>query len=832
VGGDERILDAFRDSVRETMADMEPAMKTRVRSDGADNDRSTGNMVWAEFVHRTTRPVDGVPDPQLHCHAVTFNATFDSEEDRWKAAQFGDLVRDKGYYQAAFHTRLAGHLRELGYGIERDGNSFALAGIDRSMSEKFSRRTAIIEEEAARLGIEGAKAKGELGRKTREAKNTEGTISELRADWNGRLSEAERQAITDAKAGKSTTTADAVQGMDFSLSHSFERESVVTEKKLVTQALIQSVGNASVEQVWGQAQRDGIITREIDGQKYATTQEVYREELAMVAFVRDGRGQHRKLGGSAINTLDPALSDEQREAALVILNSRDTVTELRGDAGTGKTRMMQATVKAIEEGGQEVFAFAPSAKASRGVLREEGFSTADTVAKLLTDEPTRQKVRGHVLWIDEAGLLSTRDMKRVFDLAQREGCRVVLSGDIKQHSAVARGDALRLLEQEAGMKFAQLKQVRRQIHEGYRDAVVAISKGDVRGADGRTGLEAGLETLDRMGAVIEQNGEDRYRHIAADYVAATAEAGRNGKPKTAIVVSPTHAEGKHVSEEIREELKRAGRLTGREREFTVLKPISLTEAQRGDAGNFRVGEVVQFQLTAKGFKRGERLSVTQVDAQGVTLARADGTAATLPLRESAKYQVYQTEKLALAAGDRLRITMNGWTCEAKRGPKLAKSRLNNGDAFEVAGFTSQGDIKLANGFVVPKDYGGLTQGYVVTSHASQGSTVDKVLIALGSESLAAADRQQFYVSVSRGRESVRIYTDDKEAMFSGVKQDAVRLSASELIKETKVEATPAQKSPLQELTTLQRIQRFYRAMRDRIAEIGLHWGNREELARG
>jgi len=50
-------------------------------------------MVWAEFVHRTTRPVDGVPDPQLHCHAVTFNATFDPVEVRWKAAQFGDLVR-------------------------------------------------------------------------------------------------------------------------------------------------------------------------------------------------------------------------------------------------------------------------------------------------------------------------------------------------------------------------------------------------------------------------------------------------------------------------------------------------------------------------------------------------------------------------------------------------------------------------------------------------------------------------------------------------------------------------------------------------------------------
>ena len=62
---------------------------------------------------------------------VAFNASYDTEENKWKAAEFSNLVRDKGYYQAAFHSRLAENLRTLGYGIERDGNSFRLAGIDR-----------------------------------------------------------------------------------------------------------------------------------------------------------------------------------------------------------------------------------------------------------------------------------------------------------------------------------------------------------------------------------------------------------------------------------------------------------------------------------------------------------------------------------------------------------------------------------------------------------------------------------------------------------------------------------------------------------------------------
>jgi hypothetical protein len=60
-----------------------------------------------------------------------FNATFDSVEGRWKAIQLGEIFRDKGYYQAAFHARLALKLSEMGYGIKKDGNSFS-AGRDRA----------------------------------------------------------------------------------------------------------------------------------------------------------------------------------------------------------------------------------------------------------------------------------------------------------------------------------------------------------------------------------------------------------------------------------------------------------------------------------------------------------------------------------------------------------------------------------------------------------------------------------------------------------------------------------------------------------------------------
>jgi conjugative relaxase-like TrwC/TraI family protein len=405
LGGDERILEAFQSSVNETMHEMEGAMMTRVRVKGADEDRVTSNMVWAGFTHRTSRPVDGLPDPQLHMHATVFNATFDPVENKWKAAQFSNLVRDKGYYQAAFHSRLSGKLSAIGYKPERVGNSFRLDGIDESIAKTFSRRTAIIDAEAERLGITNAKTKGQLGRRTREQKDAAPqSMQDLRKLWKARISDDEQDAINTARFRGPNDSPSAGEAMDYALSHCFTRASAVPEKELLKTALIHSVGNASVEDVHEQLSRPNILRREKAGIVYATTKEVLREEIAMSDFVREGRGKRFKLGGVKPPALEGHLSKEQRDAALVILNSRDTVTALKGGAGTGKTTMIKETVRVIESTGKKVFTFAPSADASKGTLRNEGFANADTVEQLLTNQKMQATLKNQVIWVDEAGL--------------------------------------------------------------------------------------------------------------------------------------------------------------------------------------------------------------------------------------------------------------------------------------------------------------------------------------------------------------------------------------------------------------------------------------------
>src|SRR3984893_1426378 len=170
MSGDEGIMDAFRGAVDETMREMEAEMKTRVRMGGKDEDRVTGNMTWAEFIHTTSRPVDGLPDPQLHAHVFAFNTTWDDEERRGKAGQFAELKRDSPYFQAAFRARLADRLQDLGFGIHRKRDDFEIAGIKPDVLKRFSRRTTQIEKVAQEKGITDPKRKAELGAETREKK--------------------------------------------------------------------------------------------------------------------------------------------------------------------------------------------------------------------------------------------------------------------------------------------------------------------------------------------------------------------------------------------------------------------------------------------------------------------------------------------------------------------------------------------------------------------------------------------------------------------------------------------------------------------------------------
>ncbi|TWT44940.1 Multifunctional conjugation protein TraI [Phycisphaerae bacterium RAS1] len=752
---DERILTAFRDSVEDTMQDIEAESKARVRAGGRNEDRVTGNMVWGEFVHFTARPEDGVPDPHLHAHCFAFNATFDAEEQRWKAGQFGDLKRDAPYFEAVFHARLARRMEELGLATERTAKGWELKGIGADTLAGFSRRTTRIEKLARERGITDPDAKAALGAQTRSGKAKELTMPELKAAWAERLDEKESGDL-DAlakrigQAGYGENGDAAREAVQRAIEHTFERASVVPERTLLTAALRQGTGKASQRTIESLVGQQPMLRGVRRGRRMISTQQVLEEESRMLSFARSGRGACRPLNPGLTRFNREWLNPGQKAAVRHVVESRDRVILVRGVAGSGKTTMMEEAREAIETGGQRVLAFAPSASASRDVLRAAGFPTAETVARLLVDRELQQEARGGVIWIDEAGQMGTRTMREVFELADALDARVVLSGDRRQHGSVERGAALRLLEQEAGLRPAEIREIQRQ-KDKYRAAVKDLS-------EDRT--EEGFRRLDDLGWIREVADEERDGALAAAYVETVTQG------KSALVVSPTHAEGNRITAEIRSQLRKRGLIGSEERRFLELIPANLTLGERRDPVNYRQGDVLVFHQNSKGFRKGQRVLVGE---------------GPLPLDQAERFSVFRSAEIDLSAGDDIRITKGGTGEGGAR-------RLNNGDIFRVRGFTDNGDLLVAprdeknpaKAFVIGRHYGHLTHGIVVTSHASQGKTVDRVLIGQSSQSFPASSREQFYVSASRGREQALVFTDDKESLLAAVSRSDERLSATEL----------------------------------------------------
>ncbi|WP_417847328.1 MobF family relaxase [Thalassoglobus sp.] len=789
INDDKEIQRVLREAVHETMKhDVEPLMCRRVRTGKhvhTQQRKRTGNIIYADFMHTTSRPVEGqAADPHLHIHCFVMNQTTDNGVHY--AAEPEEIFRQRACLQAKFEARLARKLsQELGYAVTdvtftQSGKlkrGWELKSIERETIEKFSSRTQQIEEFAEKHGIQNAARKGELGAKIRDRKESGASLDELRQAWRAKLTLQELHTFANLKSTKGVDQQDEVLrakvAVDYALEHHLFRQSVV-EKHMVIGTALEHAVTLAPEAIEAALDQTTVINRSMDvrgdNRTFLTTPEVLSAERQMIAFARDGRGTRKALAQKEHVFQRDWLNKGQKAALNHLLNSKDTVQALAGGAGTGKSSLMSEAAEAIEANGKKVFTFAPSTGACE-VLHEKGFSETQTVEHLLRNEKLHPKLKDGVLWVDEAGLLDTRSMGGIFKIAKEQNCRVILSGDARQHSSPRRGEAFRLCQQEAGLNVAKIEEIQRQKGD-YKRAVELVSLGHevIDQKTGLTGMLAGFDLLDQQGKIHEVEGEDRYEALAKAYLTAKK------KNRSTLVVSPTHTEKDAVTEKIRGSLRDAGAIGDIEVEFTKLKSLHLSDAEKGDLRTYRTtGMIIQFHQNVKGgYKKGERYRVVN-DQQGnpVLKSMQGGGDKTIPLQVSDRFEVYSEEKMALATGDHVRFTMGG--------KSMQEQRISNGRLDEVEEINKEGDIVLKSGMTVSKDYGHLDLGYVVSSHASQGKDRTVALAAMGTESLAAINSKQFYVTVSRGSKDVALYVDDKAAVRRAIADEGRQMSATELV---------------------------------------------------
>ena len=775
---DERLIEAHRESVRIAMAELERLAAVRVR-DGenvrTNNYATTGKLVYAEFMHDTSRALD----PQLHTHNVVCNVTR-ADDGRYKALETLEMCRAIRYAGKVYHNEMAARCRELGYETvetrDRKGNViwYDLACVPADVMERFSKRRQQIEKaEAEFIAAHGRKPtlseNNYLSTSTRTDKMLTSTSGKVREFQVGQLGhQEEEQLYAAARRAKEhdpvTSSLDherTVEQIRNVIDELYERESVLKLDKILAEVLNRNLGRIKLQEL-KKAVKEIPELRNLGGNEanpYYAPQFVIERELSAIEQVE----QQRDVFDAIAPEFQAFPGDQSRVAQAMLihglLSSKDRFNLFRGVAGAGKTSTLQEFCKGLRSGGvTDIYLVAPTNSAT-DVLKQEGFEQSQTVAGFLLSK--QKPPAGAYVIIDESGLNSLREGVEILRLARKNNYRVLFVGDARQHTAVESGDFFRLLEDYSQIQKFSLTEIHRQRNEEYRRGIFECAMGQ---------HEQAFERFDKQHFIHE--GKQKYLEEAAGKYMEYTEQGQY--LNRAILVAPTHEECDKLTDAVREKLKEAEVIRGAGRETEVFRSWNKPKAWLKDVSNFQPGMTIGFIRNMKGIgKAGEVTRIEAVDGKQLVLANGKRIFAK---GASDFIDVGELRKIELCTGDLIQFRVN-----------LKAKKIYNGTLAHVSADPGKVEILYSDGrprelIDMPENYAAFDYGWVTTSHKSQGRTAENVVVA--AESL---DRKAFYVALSRGRNEMSLHCPDKGHLRRSLaKRTGERTSIHDLIRNREI----------------------------------------------
>ena len=587
------------------------------------------------------------------------------------------------YATEVYRNELVKRLHEIGYQTRKAANGFEIEGINPKLIERFSKRSQqrdmAVKRQEERLGRKLTKQEvAHVVHQSRPKKLKGASDEQVREQQLGEIGFFEKRALRKVVAdanGQPKLFTERVwtdAAVDHGIAHVFERNSVAPQHKILEAALMKGCGQLDLAELKRElAERSNLVRVGSD----FSTREILEKELFLIRTVNAG-----------VDAVDPVanryeapghLGADQRKALAHVITSPDIFTGFRGLAGSGKSTTLVELSRALQDAGFTPVFCAPTASAAN-TLRKDHLE-AVTLAKLLADPTAQSQLSGRsVIVLDEAGAVGLDDMAKLFELVRRNHCRVVFSGDTGQHSSVARGDALRILEQYSSYRFSELTTIRRQKPEAFRQIVeLAAAKQ----------TEKAFAKLLELGAVTEALADgpqaSLYDKAAQTYLSAVRQG------KTALLVSPTWSEIEAVTEKVRETLKAEGIVSQQDETIAVFDSLSWTEAQKRNVSQYEPGQRLRFIRQTKQFGRGGTVEIVATVENALRVRRSDGTEVNfVPASAAASFDVGEARELKVAAGDWLLL-------QANHGKEFI-----NGERVQVREIRA-GRIALADGRVLP-----------------------------------------------------------------------------------------------------------------------------------
>jgi conjugative relaxase-like TrwC/TraI family protein len=777
VGGDDRVREAHRESVRVALDQLEHY--TQARIGGNHPPETTGKFIAAKFEHDTARPVDGYVAPQLHTHAVLFNVT-ERDNGQPRAIQPQSLFASQQFATAVYQSELTYKLRQLGYELTT-GRSGApeIKGYTQEYLDASSPRSQQIRQYLERTGRSGKEAAEIAAHSTRDRKeiHSPGEVMaahrKMAADFGHQADAVVRAARERSQhQEKPVNSLDRVrESVTFSRDKNFEREAVVDERALIRDGLRRGMGeithgqvraNLSVRLASGEFQ---IVERNqsIPGRQFTTAKTIAAEH-EILCRMREGQNQIEPVlsrsQAIAVSDQHPHLIPAQKSVVEDVLSSPDRIQGIQGFAGAGKTTTLKVIRSAAEMQGYHVEGFAPTSRAARQ-LDEAGIEAGTLQGFLARTANPDLRERKHFYFVDESSLASTNQMR---EFLRRIGTddRVLLIGDIRQHQGVEAGRPFEQL-QEAGMRTARLDEIVRQKDPALKSAVELLATGQV---------SAALDALQRQGRVKEiSNAEERVRAIAKSYVES---------PENTLIVSPDNASRRELNVAVRQELKATGSLAPEDHTFRVLvQRQDMTGAERTWANHYEINDVVRYARGSKAIGIGTATYATVVAinpaANQLTVEKRNQELATYDPRRLTGVSVYQEIDRQFSGGDRIQFTApDKLLGVANR--DLATIQEIHPDGRLSARLDNDRQIEFN-----ASEHRHFDHGYAVTSHSSQGLTAERVLVHADTSVHPDLLNSRFaYVSISRASHEVTLFTDDAAKLRPQLGADVSKKSALEI----------------------------------------------------
>lgn len=763
--GDKEIGEAHKDAVIKTLGYIEKNYTNfRVHDENGVHSKHTGNMLAAMFHHISSRELD----PQLHTHCLVLNMTI-NDNGQIRAMDYKEIHDFKMLLGQIYRSELAANLKDLGYEIKVDSKGlFEIHGIPKELINEFSKRTDQIITRFEELkeqfpNRDYAELRQQACLETRKSKD-EPSIEELTARWDKEISpfitdNDKSKLLQDLKHDVSSTPELSKEEIIVkSVQIASEHEAVASEEAILRVAAKLGMGSYRIDEL--KATLKELPNKEIVQltDKNYTTFETLEIEQNIINQAIIGKNKLNEMkattvrGGIAEYEIAKgfSLTQDQRNAVLHVLSSNDRIIAIQGDAGTGKTTMLDAVRTIVEKNDHREIVGLSFTGQAVGEMENASKINSSTIAKFLKQD---NDLKGKLVVIDEASMLSIKDMNKILERCD-DKTKIVLIGDTKQMQPIGQGKIFASLQQHNAVQSVRIAEIQRQTDSNYKEAVSKLGNKEVAAA---------LFKLEKMGSIREVEHRDtRLAEIAAKYLE---------KPRATIIVTSRNVDREQLNQMIRDELRATGHLDKSIKQYVTREVKTLYGEEKFFSESYQKNDIVVASLAGVFGRAGAEARIVDVNHSKNTITVDDGNKkCELDLKEiGSSLQVYTQKSREFSDGDKILFLKNDKGLGVKNGQTGFIERIDESGTLQVKMDTGK-DIS----FNPATQYKYITHGYALTDYKSQGKTEKHVIYH--ADTNKGVNFNQAYVGITRGKESVTIYTDDKKQLYLQVEREQNKTS--------------------------------------------------------